>query len=233
MTTDPDVIGQEEIRYFGKVTASISHELKNVLAILNEHAGLLQDFVAMAAHGRPLDVERIQQLSDGMLKQIGRGDTIVRNMNRFAHSADHERATADLVGLVELSVQMFGRTAAARGVTVQVQTQTPGQPMMIATHPFVLETLIGKLLDHLTGKAFGIGAVSIGLGWRGPEVQISVPGLAACAGPLAEFLAADEVKLLLAVLDAAVEFSVAGGELVMTLPGNIDAGRANVPGKPA
>jgi len=231
MSTEPDVIGQEEIRYFGKVTASISHELKNVLAILNEHAGLLQDFVAMAAQGRPLDVERIRQLSDGMLKQIGRGDTIVRNMNRFAHTADHERATADLVGLVELSVQMFGRAAAARGVTVQVQT--PGQPMMIATHPFVLETLIGKLLDHLAGKAFGIGAVSIGLGWRGPEAQISVPGLATCAGPLAELLASDEVKLLLAVLDATIEFSVAGGALVMTLPGNIDAGRANAPGKPA
>lgn len=231
MSTDPDVIGQEEIRYFGKVTASISHELKNVLAILNEHAGLLQDFVAMAAQGRPLDVERIRQLSDGMLKQIGRGDTIVRNMNRFAHTADHERATADLVGLVELSVQMFSRTAAARGVTVQVQT--PGQPMMIATHPFVLETLIGKLLDRLTGKAFGIGAVSIGLGWRGADVQISVPGLATCAGPLAELLASDEVKLLLAVLDATVEFSVAGGALVMTLPGNIDAGRASAPGKPA
>jgi hypothetical protein len=35
------------------------------------------------------------------------------------------------------------------------------------------------------------------------------------------------------VLDATIEFSVAGGALVMTLPGNIDAGRANAPGKPA
>ncbi|NNG12708.1 MAG: sensor histidine kinase, partial [Halobacteria archaeon] len=38
----------QELRYFGKVTASISHELKNVLAILNEHTGLLQDLTAMA-----------------------------------------------------------------------------------------------------------------------------------------------------------------------------------------
>lgn len=231
MSTDPDVIGQEEIRYFGKVTASISHELKNVLAILNEHAGLLQDFLEMAAQGRPLDVERIRQLSEGMLKQIGRGDTIVRNMNRFAHTADHERATADLVGLVELSVQMFGRTAAARGATVQVSA--PGQPMQIATHPFVLETLIGKLLDRLTGPAFGIRSVEIGFAGRGQQVQIRVPGLASCVAAVAGLLAADEVKLLVAVLDAAFEFDEASGALVITLPGNLDAGRANAPGQPA
>lgn len=230
MSAEPDVIGQEEIRYFGKVTASISHELKNVLAILNEHAGLLQDFVAMVAQGRPLDVERIRQLSEGMLKQIGRGDTIVRNMNRFAHTADHERATADLVGLMELSVQMFGRTAAARGATVQVTA--PGQPMMIATHPFVLETLVGMLLDRLTGPTVGSRSVELGLAWRGTTAQIRIPGLAACADPVAGLLAADEVKLLVAVLDAAIEFSGASGELVITLPVNTDAGRANVAGKP-
>ncbi|MCK7577495.1 MAG: hypothetical protein MZV65_17955 [Chromatiales bacterium] len=201
-----------------------------MLAILNEHAGLLQDFVAMAAQGRPLDVERIRQLSEGMLKQIGRGDTIARNMNRFAHTADHERATADLAGLVELSVQMFGRTASARGVTVQVRA--PGQPMMIATHPFVLETLLGKLLDRPTGTAFGISSVEIGLGWQGPLAQVRVPGLAACAGPVAGLLAVDEVKLLVAVLDAVIEFDDASGALVITLPGNIHAGRANAPGKP-
>lgn len=230
MSTEPDVIGQEEIRYFGRVTASISHELKNVLAILNEHAGLLEDFVAMAAHGRPLDVERIRQLSAGMLKQIVRGDTIVRNMNRFAHTADHERATADVAGLVELAVQMFGRTASARGVTVQVRA--PGQPVMIATHPFVLETLVGKLLDRLTGTVFGIRSVDIGVTAHGPEARIRIPGLGACADPVTALLAADEVKLLVAVLDAAVEFDEAGGELVITLPGSNDAGRANAAGKP-
>lgn len=232
MSPELDLIGQEEIRYFGKVTASISHELKNVLAILNEHAGLLEDFVAMAEHGRPLDVERIRQLSAGMLKQIARGDAIVRNMNRFAHSADQERATADLAGLVELAVQMFARTAAARGAEVQVTA--PGQPMMIATRPFVLETLVGMLLDRLTGPACGIAMVSIGLGWRGAEAQLTVAGLGAGAGagPVGALLASDDVKVLLAVLDAAVEFSAASGELFIALPGNFDAGRANTAGQP-
>ncbi len=33
----------EDLVFFGKVNASISHELKNILAIISEAAGLLND----------------------------------------------------------------------------------------------------------------------------------------------------------------------------------------------
>ena len=32
------------LQFFGKMTASISHEIKNVMAIINESAGLLDDY---------------------------------------------------------------------------------------------------------------------------------------------------------------------------------------------
>ena len=88
MSLPTDPIGQQELHYFGMVSASVSHELKNVLAILNENAGLLQDFAAMAEQGLPLDPDRIRRLAATMLGQIDRGDAIINRMNRFAHSAD-------------------------------------------------------------------------------------------------------------------------------------------------
>ena len=36
-------VGLGGIQFFGKMAASISHEIKNVLAIINENAGLLED----------------------------------------------------------------------------------------------------------------------------------------------------------------------------------------------
>ena len=39
----------EDLTFFGKVNASISHELKNILAIISETAGLLGDLVHLAA----------------------------------------------------------------------------------------------------------------------------------------------------------------------------------------
>ena len=36
------------LQFFGKMTASISHEIKNVLAIINENAGLLEDLALLS-----------------------------------------------------------------------------------------------------------------------------------------------------------------------------------------
>ena len=221
MSSMPERSSRQELRYFGAVTASVSHELKNVLAILNEHAGLLQDFTAMAEQGQPLDVERIRRLSATMLAQIGRGGAIVKRMNRFAHSADQERATVELGGLAALVVELFGRSAATRGVTVAVRGAQ--QALLIRTRPFALETLLGSLLDRLTAALPGIGTLAIELQSGGATAQISVPGLAEHAEAVAVLLASDDVKALLSVLHANADFSDARGALLITLPGDIDA----------
>jgi len=39
---------QTEIAFFGRITAGVTHELKNVLAIVNESSGLMQDLLALS-----------------------------------------------------------------------------------------------------------------------------------------------------------------------------------------
>ena len=58
MPGNESVIGEEGLRFFGTMTASISHELKNALSIINEGAGLLEDLAAMSARGMALDPAR-------------------------------------------------------------------------------------------------------------------------------------------------------------------------------
>jgi C4-dicarboxylate-specific signal transduction histidine kinase len=55
MKRDPDPIGDAGLQFFGRMSASISHELKNALAIIKENAGLLADYVAMMGKGTPID----------------------------------------------------------------------------------------------------------------------------------------------------------------------------------
>ena len=43
MNNQWDIIGGEGLQFFGKMSASISHEIKNVLAIINENTGLIED----------------------------------------------------------------------------------------------------------------------------------------------------------------------------------------------
>lgn len=51
------------IQFFGKMSASISHEIKNVLAVINENAGLLEDICFMADRGKPIDTPRLKKNS--------------------------------------------------------------------------------------------------------------------------------------------------------------------------
>ena len=46
-----DLSRVEEIAFMGKVTASLSHEIKNTLAIINESVGLMGDLLGKDAPG--------------------------------------------------------------------------------------------------------------------------------------------------------------------------------------
>jgi signal transduction histidine kinase len=218
MSVPSEDVAREELHYFGKVSASISHELKNVLAILNENAGLLQDFAAMAEQGQPLDPERIRRLAATMLEQIQRGDVILKRMNRFAHSADENRATVNLNELIAMVVELFQRTAVSRGVKVDLKISAAA--MTIKTDPFALETLLGSLLYQVTENAADIGSLSLELESVGDESQIKFSGLTNYLDQIMTILDSKDINALLATLQARVSFNQQN-ELVITLPGNI------------
>lgn len=97
-----EVLSGRGPRFFGEITASISHELKNSLAIVNENAGLLEDMVHLQEKtGKPLNFERLFKLSLDLQRQIDRADSIIKNLNVFAHSVDKAESSIELNEAVE------------------------------------------------------------------------------------------------------------------------------------
>lgn len=163
--------------FFGKVTASISHELKNRMAIINEQAGLLQDFVLMAERGQEIDLARLKRLAGAVKDQVAMGDRILRNMNRFAHSVDTPHCSVDVRALLELTTALAARLASLKGVNLELY---PGPEKVEATtSPFLVMNLIWLLIEAELSRskpgselALTCGAdkeaVFIGIG-NGPE----------------------------------------------------------------
>jgi C4-dicarboxylate-specific signal transduction histidine kinase len=149
-----EVLGEAGLRFFGKMSASISHEIKNALAIINESAGLLEDLSLRAEKGIPVDPERLKKQSSTIVKQVRRMDSIIQNMNRFAHSIDEPLKTIDLAETVTLVTNLSIRLAAMRGLALAYQV--PSAPVMIRTSPFFLENLLWLCLDFAM-KAAGAG----------------------------------------------------------------------------
>ncbi len=147
MTAQWETIAQEGFHFFGKMSASISHEIKNALAIINEKAGLLEDFTVLAGQGRPIDPDRLKSLAGDIMKQIQRADGLVKRMNRFAHSSDDPLKMIDLGETLELITSIAGRLASMR--EARLDLILPGHPVMIITNPFLFETLIWSCLEFL------------------------------------------------------------------------------------
>jgi C4-dicarboxylate-specific signal transduction histidine kinase len=212
-----EVLGETGLQFFGKMSASISHEIKNALAIINESAGLLEDLSLRAEKGIPVEPERIKKQSATIMKQIRRMDGIIQNMNRFAHSIDEPMKTLDLSQAVTLMTSLSGRFAAMRGVVLAYQA--PPAPMMIRTSPFFFENLLWMCLDFAMNAA-GAGktlTLSIDKGERG--LRVAFAPLEGISDTSEQAFTGDRIKALLAALEAELKIDKEKRELTLWIGG--------------
>jgi hypothetical protein len=83
-------------RFIARMTAGTTHEFRNVLAIVGESAGLIQDL--MLAQGTPGGQGRESMLRavQRIEKQVVRGAELVSALNGLAHALDQECEGLDL-----------------------------------------------------------------------------------------------------------------------------------------
>jgi C4-dicarboxylate-specific signal transduction histidine kinase len=221
MTDETDVIGRQGLQFFGKISASISHEIKNVLAVIGENAGLLQDLASLAERGQSIEPERLIRLSKDIMKQVQRADTIMKHLNMLAHSVDNRLATVELGGLVELVTQLCARFMSLKGVILE--RKPPACPIMVATNPFLLENLIGLCIDAVTDSAGASKSVMLQVESAEPGARIRFSGLSVTAGQAAGLFKSKPELALMAALQTVIEINAEAGELVLTLPPDIGA----------
>jgi len=217
MTYEADPTGQGGLRFFGKMTASISHEVKNVLSIINESAGLLDDLTVLAEKGTPLDPARLKTQAGRILKQIQRADGIIKLMNRFAHSVDESEKSVDLFDMVELIAGLSARFASVRGV--ELAAVPPEKPITVLTNPFLLQHALWVCLNFVMEQCGKGQKVLLGLDENENWARVHVtagPGILK-GSPGTPFPAESEGALIRA-LRAEIEVDEAKGEAVLNLP---------------
>ena len=129
----------EDLAFFGKVNASISHELKNILAIISEAAGLLNDLTEMIARGEKVDLEMLMTCSRDIEEEIQRGFGTIKQMNTFSHSVDDTLKNVNLIEVLDLVIHLAGFLSYASKVRFDpVQDDSP----MVLTCPFRLQNLV-------------------------------------------------------------------------------------------
>jgi signal transduction histidine kinase len=217
-----NTIALKGLGFFGKITASISHELKNSLAIINEKAGLLEDFALMANKGIPLDPERMELLAGQIIKQIGRANDIIRTLNIFAHSAEEPLKNADLVQILTLGIRLCSRFADMKSVTMA--PNIPTDPMTIETRPFFAEHLICQCLTGALDRPGMEKNIEIGMEHTDDDVRIHIFPIDIAKQTDNDPFPDKETLMLAEVLHARLEQNRESGKLSLVFPKNIPSG---------
>lgn len=138
---------RKEVAFFGKITAGITHEIKNVLAIIQESSGLMEDILDVAENGAFPHKDKFIKSLDRIRGQIQRGIDITSRLNRFAHSPDHCPASLDLNVITEQMVLLASRFARLKNVVLESSPSDP--PLVIKSDPVSLEMALFESIEIL------------------------------------------------------------------------------------
>ena len=140
-----EIVKNDDLAFFGQVNASISHELKNILAVISETAGLMNDLMELAAGGKQVAPEKIMSCGHDIVEEIQRGFVTINQMNRFSHSMDQTISRVDLIQLLELMTGLSKFLSFACRLRLG---KPPENGSTIRTCPFRLQNLIYRTLIY-------------------------------------------------------------------------------------
>ena len=117
-------MNRQDIQFMGKMTAGITHEMNNVLAIIKEAGGLMEDLLAMSGGDNVPKVEKWQRSLGRIKDQVDRGVVLSRTLNRFAHSMDDPAAAVDLGGMLDQARVLNERFARLKKVDLRSEAES-------------------------------------------------------------------------------------------------------------
>lgn len=205
---------RQGLHFFGNITASVSHELKNALAIIGQNAGLLQDYIAMAARGRAIDPARLSIVAGRIEEQTSRADRLIKYLNRFAHSVDDFSKNVDLNEILDLLELLSARTASMRQVGLECRPAK--QPVMVTTAPFFLLTFLGRLLWSVLMAGSAGDKIAFGIA-TGDIVEFFLEAPAGLIGSAETSFPAESRNALLTELAATERVDVQLGRIAIII----------------
>ena len=141
-----DLITARHLAFVGRVTASLSHEVKNTLAIISESSGLMGDlleYTAPPAEWAPYP--RLKTLLTTIAEQVERSVVILKRLNRFAHSMDEQLVALDLNDLLMEIASLAQRFARLR--EVGLETRLCSESLKMRSDPFRIQQVVFHFIE--------------------------------------------------------------------------------------
>ena len=128
---------QKEIAMIGRISAAMTHEMRNVLAIIRESSGLMQDILALSEGS---SFPHKDKFANGIVTQF----------NAFAHSMDEPQDWVEVNELVNQVAILMQRLAQTKQVTLSAETHD--RAPSVYTNPIRLTLALAACVEHLVAQ---------------------------------------------------------------------------------
>jgi C4-dicarboxylate-specific signal transduction histidine kinase len=85
-----------EAAFIARMTASTTHELRNVLAVVKESAGLVDDLTVALQQRKAVNPDKMLSATRRIDAQVARAADLLTSLNQLAHGLDHAEERVDL-----------------------------------------------------------------------------------------------------------------------------------------
>ncbi len=162
----------EGLAFAGAITASVTHELNNVLGTIDQIAGLLEDLAFTMGQGAPVTPEMLNSFAGRINTQTARGMALVKRLNTFAHSGDHPETEFNLGDAVENLAGLMRRLAGMQRIELTVTL--PDNPVLVRCNPFFLRHVLFLALRRMLASARQKTTLEIALAEREQRAVITL-----------------------------------------------------------
>jgi C4-dicarboxylate-specific signal transduction histidine kinase len=165
-------VDTREAAFIGRITAGITHEMKNVLAIIRESAGLMEDLLSMTGDTGFPHRERFVRAMGTIQAQVERGIDLSTRLNRLAHSPDAPLAVIDLNQTVSQMALLAERFARLRGVRLTAAPHP--EAIRVSTSPVRVQMALLAGLESMWNSMAGGGGLTLCVSRIGAEAEVAI-----------------------------------------------------------
>jgi C4-dicarboxylate-specific signal transduction histidine kinase len=205
--------------FVAKITANATHELRNVLAIVKESAGLVTD-VIHSLGGRALsNPDKVVRAIGRIDAQVNRGAAFLANLNRFAHSLDRAREEIDLNQEAQQTAFLCQRLA--RRGRHEIRVQSGDQALPVGVNSLWLQMALFAAVECCLDQLPEAGTVTIRTARQGdrPSLEFVAEAGQEAVAPFATGTASwGQLLQLLDRLGASIEASNTERRFLIVLP---------------
>jgi two-component system NtrC family sensor kinase len=154
------LVEAEKLATLGRFSVGVAHEINNPLAIINEKAGLMKDYLERAEGFR--DKERFSSLLAAIFASVQRCRGITHRILDFAGQPGDSPDAVDLNALVREVVALLEREIGPKGIRVRLDL-AEGLPLVMSDRTQIQQVLASILLNAIEAVGEG-GTIGVTTG---------------------------------------------------------------------